>query len=224
MLKTQMIAGLVEAGCDEAGRGPLAGSVFCAAVILDPERVKEVAEFEWLNDSKQLTEKQRYSLRPVIEREAVSWAVVEVTAQEIDQRNILQCSILGMQRALDRLSVRPQHILVDGNKWKPYVPEGELLEIPADTVVHGDATYLSIAAASVLAKTYRDDYMLRLHEEYPLYGWAANKGYPTAEHYAALKRYGPRPDHRMAFNLKLEKLEELEEREKLDKLDKLEEL
>jgi len=209
MLKTQMIAGLVEAGCDEAGRGPLAGSVFCAAVILDPERVKEVAEFEWLNDSKQLTEKQRYALRPVIEREAVSWAVAEVTAQEIDQRNILQCSILGMQRALDRLSVRPQHILVDGNKWKPYVPEGELLEIPADTVVHGDATYLSIAAASVLAKTYRDDYMLRLHEEYPLYGWAANKGYPTAEHYAALKKYGPTPYHRMTFNLKLDKLEKL---------------
>lgn len=210
MLKTQMIAGLVEAGCDEAGRGPLAGSVFCAAVILDPERVREVAEFEWLNDSKQLTEKQRYALRPVIEREAVSWAVIEVTAQEIDERNILQCSILGMQRALDRLSVRPQHILVDGNKWKTYVPEGELLEIPADTVVHGDATYLSIAAASVLAKTYRDDYMLRLHEEYPLYGWAANKGYPTAEHYAALKKYGPTPYHRMTFNLKLEKLDKLE--------------
>ena len=221
MLKTQMIAGLVEAGCDEAGRGPLAGSVFCAAVILDPERVKEVAEFEWLNDSKQLTEKQRYALRPVIEREAVSWAVIEVTAQEIDERNILQCSILGMQRALDRLSVRPQHILVDGNKWKPYVPEEELLEIPADTVVHGDATYLSIAAASVLAKTYRDDYMLRLHEEYPLYGWAANKGYPTAEHYAALKKYGPTPYHRMTFNLKLEKLEKLEKLDKLDKLEKL---
>ena len=224
MLKTQMIAGLVEAGCDEAGRGPLAGSVFCAAVILDPERVREVAEFEWLNDSKQLTEKQRYSLRPVIEREAVSWAVIEVTAQEIDERNILQCSILGMQRALDRLSVRPQHILVDGNKWKPYVPEGELLEIPADTVAHGDATYLSIAAASVLAKTYRDDYMLRLHEEYPLYGWAANKGYPTAEHYAALKKYGPTPYHRMTFNLKLEKLEKLEELDKLEKLDKLDKL
>ena len=132
-----------------------------------------------------------------------AWAVVEVTAKEIDERNILQCSILGMQRALDRLSVRPGHILVDGNKWKPYVPEGELLEIPADTVVHGDATYLSIAAASVLAKTYRDDYMLRLHEEYPLYGWDTNKGYPTAEHYAALKKYGPTPYHRMTFNLKI---------------------
>jgi len=203
MLKVQMINGLIEAGCDEAGRGPLAGSVFCAAVILDPQRVSAVPEFAWLNDSKQLTEKQREVLRPVIEREAVSWAVVEVTAQEIDERNILQCSILGMQRALNQLTVRPQHILVDGNKWKPYVPEGELLAIPADTVIHGDATYMSIAAASVLAKTYRDEYMLRLHEQYPQYGWDTNKGYPTAEHYAALKQYGPTPYHRMTFNLKL---------------------
>lgn len=203
MLKECMIRGLVEAGCDEAGRGPLAGSVFAAAVVLDPERVRRVPEFEWLNDSKQLTDKQRYALRPVIEREAVAWAVVDVSPQEIDQLNILQCSILGMQRALGRLSIRPQHILVDGNKWKPYVPEGELLEIPADTVVHGDATYMSIAAASVLAKTYRDDYMLRLHDEYPQYGWANNKGYPTAEHYAAIKKYGVTPYHRMTFNLKM---------------------
>ena len=203
MLKTHMISGLIEAGCDEAGRGPLAGSVFAAAVILDPERVKDIPEFAWLNDSKQLTEKQREALRPVIEKEALSWAVVEVTAQEIDERNILQCSILGMQRALDQLSIRPQHILVDGNKWKPYVPEGELLEIPADTVVHGDATYMSIAAASVLAKTYRDDYMLRLHEQYPQYHWDSNKGYPTADHYAALQQYGPTPYHRKSFNLKL---------------------
>ena len=205
MLKTQMIEGLIEAGCDEAGRGPLAGSVFCAAVILDPKRIAQVPEFEWLDDSKQLTDKQRYALRPVIEREAVAYAVVEVSAQEIDQRNILQCSILGMQRALDQLTVRPQHILVDGNKWKPYVPEGELLEIPAHTVVHGDATYMSIAAASVLAKTYRDDYMLRLHDEYPQYSWNRNKGYPTAEHYAALQKYGPTPYHRMSFNLKLKR-------------------
>ena len=203
MLKTQMISGLIEAGCDEAGRGPLAGSVFAAAVILDPQRVADVPEFAWLNDSKQLTEAQRYNLRPVIEREAIAWAVVEVSPQEIDERNILQCSILGMQRALNKLSVRPQHILVDGNKWKPYVPEGEMLEIPATTVVKGDATYLSIAAASVLAKTYRDDYMLRLHEEFPQYNWANNKGYPTAEHYAALKQYGPTKYHRMTFNLKL---------------------
>ena len=203
MLKTHMISGVVEAGCDEAGRGPLAGAVFAAAVILDPERVEQVPEFAWLNDSKQLSERQRYALRPVIEREALSWAVVEVSPQEIDQRNILQCSILGMQRALDKLSVLPQHILVDGNKWKPYVPEGGMMAVPADTVVHGDATYLSIAAASVLAKTYRDDYMLRLHDEFPQYGWANNKGYPTAEHYAALKQYGPTPYHRMTFNLKI---------------------
>ena len=203
MLKPYMIEGVVEAGCDEAGRGPLAGSVFCAAVILDPKRIETVPEFAWLNDSKQLTEKQRDALRPVIEREAVSWAVVEVSAAEIDERNILQCSILGMQRALDKLTVRPEHILVDGNKWKPYVPDGELLAIPADTVVHGDATYMSIAAASVLAKTYRDAYMLRLHEEYPQYGWDTNKGYPTAEHYAALKQYGITPYHRKTFNLKI---------------------
>ncbi|MBR4704664.1 MAG: ribonuclease HII [Paludibacteraceae bacterium] len=206
MLKTHMIGGLVEAGCDEAGRGPLAGSVFCAAVILDPNQVEQVPEFAWLNDSKQLTDKQRYTLRPVIEREALAWAVVEVSPKEIDERNILQCSIIGMQRALDKLNIRPQHILVDGNKWKPYVPEGELLEIPAHTVVHGDATYMSIAAASVLAKTYRDDEMMRLHEQYPQYGWANNKGYPTAEHYEALKKYGVTPYHRLSFNLKLQQV------------------
>jgi len=194
-----MIEGLKEAGCDEAGRGPLAGSVFAAAVILPPDFRNEL-----LNDSKQLTEKQRYELRPIIEREAIAWAVVEVTAEEIDRINILQSSIVGMQRALGKLSVRPEHILVDGNKWKPYVPEGELLAIPADTVIHGDATYMSIAAASILAKTYRDDYMLRLHEEFPQYGWDQNKGYPTAQHYAALRQFGPTPYHRMTFNLKLE--------------------
>ncbi len=199
MLRQYMIKGVVEAGCDEAGRGPLAGSVFAAAVILPPD-----FSCELLNDSKQLTEKQRYALRPLIEREAIAWAVVEVTAQEIDRINILQASITGMQRALDQLSVRPQHILVDGNKWRPYVPEGELMAIQADTVVHGDATYMSIAAASVLAKTYRDDYMLRLHEEYPQYGWADNKGYPTKQHYEALRQFGPTPYHRKSFNLKLD--------------------
>ena len=199
MLRQYMIKGVVEAGCDEAGRGPLAGSVFAAAVILPPD-----FRCELLNDSKQLTEKQRYALRPLIEREAIAWAVVEVTAQEIDRINILQASITGMQRALDKLSVRPQHILVDGNKWRPYVPEGELMAIQADTVVHGDATYMSIAAASVLAKTYRDDYMLRLHEEYPQYGWADNKGYPTKQHYEALRQFGPTPYHRKSFNLKLD--------------------
>lgn len=199
MLRQYMIKGVVEAGCDEAGRGPLAGSVFAAAVILPPD-----FRCELLNDSKQLTENQRYALRPLIEREAIAWAVVEVTAQEIDRINILQASITGMQRALDKLSVRPQHILVDGNKWRPYVPEGELMAVQADTVVHGDATYMSIAAASVLAKTYRDDYMLRLHEEYPQYGWADNKGYPTKQHYEALRQFGPTPYHRKSFNLKLD--------------------
>lgn len=203
MLKPFMIPNIMEAGCDEAGRGPLAGSVFAAAVILDPKTIETIPEFAWLNDSKQLTEQQRVALRPIIEHHALAWAVVEVTPQEIDERNILQCSILGMQRALDQLAITPQHILVDGNKWHPYVPEGQLLEIPAHTVVHGDATYMSIAAASVLAKTYRDDYMLRLHEEYPQYGWDKNKGYPTAAHYAALKQYGPTPYHRMSFNLKI---------------------
>lgn len=199
MLKPYMISGVLEAGCDEAGRGPLAGSVFAAAVIL-PEGFSN----EELNDSKQLTEKQRIALRPMIEREALAWAVAEVTAAEIDRLNILNASILGMQRALAKLSFRPAHILVDGNRWKPYVPEGELMAIQADTVVHGDATYMSIAAASVLAKTYRDEYMLRLHEEFPMYGWNNNKGYPTAEHYAALRQYGPTKYHRKTFNLKLE--------------------
>jgi ribonuclease HII len=188
--------------------------VFAAAVVLPPDFSNDI-----LNDSKQLTEKQRYALREVIEKEAVSWAVVEVSAEEIDRINILQASLTGMHRALDGLGadgkyipglvvrggkvLTPEHILVDGNKWKPYVPEGGLLEVPARTVVKGDATYMSIAAASVLAKTYRDDYMLRLHEEFPQYGWANNKGYPTAEHYAAIKKYGVTPYHRLTFNLKL---------------------
>jgi len=199
-----MMSGIVEAGCDEAGRGPLAGSVFAAAVILPADFTNEV-----LNDSKQLTERQRYALREVIEREAVAWAVAEVTAEEIDRINILQASITGMHRALAALKdkqgnpIVPEHILVDGNKWKPYVPEGGLLEIPARTVVKGDATYMSIAAASVLAKTYRDDYMLRLHEQYPMYGWDENKGYPTAAHYEAIQKYGVTPYHRKSFNLKL---------------------
>ncbi len=194
--------GVVEAGCDEAGRGPLAGSVFAAAVILPEGFTSDI-----LNDSKQLTERQRYALREVIEREAVAWAVAEVTAEEIDKINILQASITGMHRALAALkdkqgrAVVPEHIIVDGNKWKPYVPEGGLLEVPARTVVKGDATYMSIAAASVLAKTYRDDYMLRLHEEFPMYHWDENKGYPTAAHYEAIQKYGVTPYHRKSFNL-----------------------
>ena len=197
-----MMQGVVEAGCDEAGRGPLAGSVFAAAVILPEGFTSDI-----LNDSKQLTERQRYALREVIEREAVAWAVAEVTAEEIDKINILQASITGMHRALVALkdkqgrSIVPEHIIVDGNKWKPYVPEGGLLEVPARTVVKGDATYMSIAAASVLAKTYRDDYMLRLHDEYPMYHWDENKGYPTAAHYEAIQKYGVTPYHRKSFNL-----------------------
>ena len=198
MLRPYMIPGVLEAGCDEAGRGPLAGSVFAAAVILPADFSNEV-----LNDSKQLTEHQRYALREVIEREAIAWAVAEVTAEEIDRINILNAALLGMHRALGQLQVVPEHILVDGNKWKPYVPEGGLMEIPARTVVKGDATYMSIAAASVLAKTYRDDYMLRLHEKYPMYRWDENKGYPTAAHYEAIRQYGITPYHRKSFNLKI---------------------
>lgn len=210
MLQEYMIQGVVEAGCDEAGRGPLAGSVFAAAVVLPPDYSNAT-----LNDSKQLSEHQRYALREVIEREAIAWAVAEVTAEEIDRINILQASILGMHRALNGLNgsgeqvvarggqlITPEHILVDGNKWKPYVPEGGLMEIPARTVVKGDATYMSIAAASVLAKTYRDDYMLRLNEQYPMYHWDENKGYPTQAHYEAIREHGVTPYHRKSFRLR----------------------
>ena len=207
MLLPYYIKGIPEAGCDEAGRGPLAGSVFAAAVILPPEAADstwlEATGLDRLNDSKQVSESLRYELRPIIEKHALAWAVAEVTAEEIDRINILNASILGMQRALAQLCVTPQHIIVDGNKWKPYVPEGGLMEIPARTVVKGDGKYLSIAAASILAKTYRDDYMLRLHEEYPMYHWDENKGYPTAAHYAAIKEHGISPYHRKTFNLKL---------------------
>lgn len=204
MLRSYYIKGVVEAGCDEAGRGPLAGSVFAAAVILDPNLIDNEQHHEWLsllNDSKQLTDKQRMYLRPMIEQHAQAWAVVEVTAEEIDQINILNASIMGMQRALAKLSVTPQHIIVDGNKWKPYIPEGQVMEIPARTVVKGDGKYLSIAAASVLAKTYRDEYMLRLHEQYPQYHWDTNMGYPTKAHYEAIQQYGITPYHRKTFRL-----------------------
>ena len=204
MLKACYIEGVVEAGCDEAGRGPLAGSVFAAAVVLHPQLLDRAEHCQWLemlNDSKQLTEKQRLYLRPLIEQYAQAWAVVEVTAEEIDQINILNASIIGMQRALGQLSVTPQHIIVDGNKWKPYIPEGQVMEIPAQTVVKGDGKYLSIAAASVLAKTYRDEYMLRLHEQYPQYHWDTNMGYPTKAHYEAIRQYGITPYHRKTFKL-----------------------
>ncbi|MCQ2339909.1 MAG: ribonuclease HII [Paludibacteraceae bacterium] len=204
MLLPFCIPNVLEAGCDEAGRGPLAGSVFAAAVVL-PQDFRN----EMLNDSKQLTEKQREQLRPIIEQEALAWAVAEVTAAEIDQINILNASLLGMRRALDKVGQQLarthqliEHILVDGNRWKPYVPEGGVLEVPARTVVHGDATYMSIAAASILAKTYRDDYMRRLSQQYPQYGWERNMGYPTKEHYAALQQFGPSPYHRLTFKLK----------------------
>ena len=204
MLKTCYIEGVVEAGCDEAGRGPLAGSVFAAAVVIDPNLVEKEEHQEWLamlNDSKQLTDKQREYLRPLIEQHADAWAVVEVTAEEIDRINILNASIIGMQRALNRLTLRPQHIIVDGNKWKPYIPEGEVMEIPARTVVKGDGKYLSIAAASVLAKTYRDEYMMKLHQQYPQYHWDTNMGYPTKVHYEAIRQYGITPYHRKTFKL-----------------------
>ena len=204
MLDKCCIDGVIEAGCDEAGRGPLAGSVFAAAVIWSKEVVENPANEEWLellDDSKKLTDKQRAYLRPLIEKYSAAWAVVEVSAEEIDQINILKASITGMQRALDKLTIRPQHILVDGNKWRPYIPEGEVMEIPARTVVKGDGKYLSIAAASVLAKTYRDEYMLRLHEQYPQYHWDTNMGYPTKAHYEAIRQYGITPYHRKTFKL-----------------------
>lgn len=204
MLKACCIEGVLEAGCDEAGRGPLAGSVFAAAVVLDANMLADAQHSEWLgllNDSKQLTDRQRQYLRPLIEQHASAWAVVEVTAEEIDRINILNASIVGMQRALDKLSVTPQHIIVDGNKWKPYIPAGGVMEIPAQTVVKGDGKYLSIAAASVLAKTYRDEYMLALHAQYPQYHWDTNMGYPTKAHYEAIRQYGVTPYHRQSFKL-----------------------
>ena len=190
MLQPFLNPGLIEAGCDEAGRGCLCGPVSCAAVILPPD-----FECPELNDSKQLSEKKRAALRPYIEEHALAWAVVMVEAEEIDRINILQASITGMHRALDALTVRPEHILVDGNRFRKYN------DIPHTTVVKGDATYMSIAAASILAKTHRDDLMERLAEEYPEYGWAVNKGYPTKAHRAAIAQYGPTPHHRRTFRL-----------------------
>ncbi|MBO5922848.1 MAG: ribonuclease HII [Bacteroidaceae bacterium] len=198
MLKQYQREGVIEAGCDEAGRGCLAGDVYAAAVILPPDFTNEL-----LNDSKQLNESQRYQLREVIEQEAIAWAVGIVTAEEIDKINILRASILAMHRAVDALKVRPEHLLIDGNKFNPYPG------ITHNTVVKGDATYMSIAAASILAKTYRDDYMLRIAKEYPMYDWQSNKGYPTAKHRAAIREYGTTPYHRMTFNLLGEEPEQL---------------
>lgn len=182
--------GLVEAGCDEAGRGCLAGSVFAAAVIF-PKDYENPA----LNDSKKLTAARRYALRSEIERDALAWAVAEVTAKEIDEINILNASILAMHRALDKLTLRPEFIIVDGNRFKPYGT------VSHQTIVKGDGKYLSIAAASILAKTYRDDYMHRLAEQFPGYGWERNAGYPTKQHRAAIARLGTTPFHRLTFRL-----------------------
>ena len=190
MLKNAYYINKVEAGCDEAGRGCLAGSVFAAAVILPPDY-----ENELLNDSKQLSEKKRYLLRSMIEKDALAWAVGVVTAAEIDKINILNASILAMHRALDALSVRPEAIIIDGNRFKPYH------DVPHTTIVKGDGKYLSIAAASILAKTYRDDYMKAIAEEFPQYDWQSNKGYPTKKHRAAIKEYGISPYHRKSFTL-----------------------
>lgn len=190
MLKNYYEQGRVEAGCDEAGRGCLAGSVYAAAVLLPPDYHNER-----LNDSKKLTARQRYALRQDIERDAVAWAVGVVTPQEIDQINILNASILAMHRALDQLQVRPEAIIVDGNRFKPY------RDLPHTTIVKGDGKYLSIAAASILAKTYRDDEMVRLAQEYPDYDWQHNMGYPTRKHREAIRQHGITPYHRRTFNL-----------------------
>lgn len=190
MLLPYLQKGRIEAGCDEAGRGCLAGAVYAAAVILPPD-----FKNEQLNDSKQLSEKQRYALRQVIEQEAVAWAIGIVSPEEIDKINILNASFLAMHRAIAQLKTVPEHLLIDGNRFNPYP------NIPHTTIVKGDGKYLSIAAASILAKTYRDDYMNRLHEEFPYYDWDHNKGYPTKKHRAAIARHGTTPYHRMSFNL-----------------------
>ena len=179
----------IEAGCDEAGRGCLAGSVYAAAVILPKDYQNDL-----LNDSKQLTAHQRYMLRETIEHDAVAWAVGVVTAQEIDKMNILRASITAMHRAIDQLTVRPEALIIDGNRFYPYH------DLPYTTIVKGDGKYLSIAAASILAKTYRDDYMRELHKEYPYYGWEHNAGYPTKEHRQGIAEHGLSPYHRLTFN------------------------
>lgn len=190
MLASHYHEGLIEAGCDEAGRGCLAGSVYAGAVIFPPDY--ENAD---LNDSKQLSERRRNALREVIIRDAVAWAVGIVTPEEIDRINILNASILAMHRALDALAVRPEAVIVDGNRFKKY------RDLPHATIVKGDGKYLSIAAASILAKTFRDDYMAGLAAEYPQYDWLSNKGYPTRKHREAIKAFGITPFHRRSYNL-----------------------
>jgi ribonuclease HII len=187
--------GVLEAGCDEAGRGCLAGPVFAAAVILPPD-----FENDLLDDSKKLTEKQRYELRPLIEKDALAWAVEAVDNNEIDEVNILNASFLAMNRAVQKLTVQPGHLLIDGNRFRPQT------NIPFTCMIKGDGRFLSIAAASVLAKTYRDDFMLKIHHEFPVYDWKTNKGYPTAKHRAAIARYGISGYHRKTFRLLNEQL------------------
>lgn len=196
MLETTFQRQLIEVGCDEAGRGCLAGSVFAAAVILPPD-----FHHPLLNDSKQMTERRRNELRQIIEREAIAWSVQEVTAERIDKINILNASIEGMNLAIKALNPAPQFIVVDGNRFKTD------LDIPYRTIVKGDGKYANIAAASVLAKTHRDEYMMRLDEEYPMYDWAKNKGYPTREHRIAVRQHGLSPYHRLSFNCSPEQLE-----------------
>lgn len=190
LLQSHYYDGLIEAGCDEAGRGCLAGSVYAAAVIL-PQNYSH----PYLNDSKQLTEKRRMILRKDIEKDAIAWAVGVVSPEEIDEINILKASFLAMHRAIDQLKVRPEALIIDGNRFTPYQ------NLPYTPIVKGDSKYLSIAAASILAKTYRDEYMEELHSQYPQYEWSKNKGYPTVAHREAIKRYGTTPFHRMSFNL-----------------------
>lgn len=190
MLQQYLNKGVIEAGCDEAGRGCLAGPVFAAAVIL-PEDFQN----ELLNDSKQLNEKQRYELRPIIEREALAWTVGIVDNHEIDKINILRASIEAMHRAIRQLKIRPEALLIDGNRFYPFE------DIPHTTIVKGDGKMMSIAAASILAKTYRDDFMTQIHNEFPVYNWAVNKGYPTKDHRAAIAQHGVTPYHRMSFRL-----------------------
>lgn len=189
MLLSYLHENKVEAGCDEAGRGCLCGSVFAAAVILPPHY-----QCEELNDSKKLSERQRYALREVIERDALAWAVGIVTPEEIDKINILNASFLAMHRAVEQLKLKPEHLLIDGNRFNPYP------DISHTCVVKGDGKFLAIAAASILAKTYRDDYMDQLHEEFPMYDWKKNKGYPTVKHRRAIAEFGITPYHRKSFN------------------------
>lgn len=195
MLKDSFGSEFIEAGCDEAGRGPLAGPVFAAAVIL-PKGWNHPK----LNDSKKMSEPQRFALRHIIEEQAIAWAVVDVSAQTIDKINILNASFLAMSQAVERLTVIPELLLIDGNRFRTE------LKIPYQCVVGGDAKYASIAAASVLAKTYRDEYMVKIAAEFPQYGWDKNKGYPTAQHRAAVAQFGLSPHHRLSFHCKSEQL------------------